>query len=265
VEPVPTSLAGATDLEAALVELADYSLLELEGAVFSIHRLVQDVQGDQLPPAERTAWVRLTLRVLEDYAPCPPDDVRTWNIWTPLRPHAEAILAHADGCGITDATSTVMNNLAIYLHARALYAEAEPLLHRALALDEKSLGPDHPDVARDLNNLAQLLKDTNRLGEAEPLMRRALALAEKSFGPDHPDVAIDLNNLALLLQATNRLGEAEPLLRRAVDIWEKSLGPEHPDVALGLGNLGRLLQDMGRAAEAGPLLARAQAIDALQH
>ena len=56
-------------------------------------------------------------------------------------------------------------------------------MRRALAIDEKSLGPDHPDVARDLNNLAQLLQATNRLSEAEPLMRRALAIDEKSFGP----------------------------------------------------------------------------------
>ena len=67
---------------------------------------------------------------------------------------------------------------------------------RALAIDEKSFGPEHPDVARDLNNLATLLKATNRLAEAEPLMRRALAVDEKSFGPDHPNVAGELNNLA---------------------------------------------------------------------
>ena len=77
--------------------------------------------------------------------------------------------------------------------------EAEPLMRRALAIDEASYGPDHPDVAIDLNNLAQLLQATNRLGEAEPLMRRALAIDEASYGPDHPNVAIDLNNLASLL------------------------------------------------------------------
>ena len=69
-------------------------------------------------------------------------------------------------------------------------------MRRALAIDEGSYGPDHPDSPRALNNLAQLLQDTNRLGEAEPLMRRALAIAERSYGPDHPDVATDLNNLA---------------------------------------------------------------------
>ena len=63
-------------------------------------------------------------------------------------------------------------------------------MRRALAIDEKSYGPDHPDVARDLNNLATLLQATNRLGEAEPLMRRALAIDEKAYGPDHPNVAI---------------------------------------------------------------------------
>ena len=67
---------------------------------------------------------------------------------------------------------------------------------RALAIDEKSYGPEHPNVATDLNNLAQLLKATNRLEQAEPLMRRALAIDEKSYGPEHPNVAIDLNNLA---------------------------------------------------------------------
>ena len=104
------------------------------------------------------------------------------------------------------------------LHATNRLAEAEPLYRRALAIDEASYGPDHPDVATDLNNLAALLQATNRLAEAEPLYRRALAIDEASYGPDHPDVATVLNNLAVLLQATNRLAEAEPLSRRQLEI-----------------------------------------------
>jgi len=71
--------------------------------------------------------------------------------------------------------------------------EAEPLMHRALAISEASFGPDHPTVATRLSNLAALLQATNRLAEAEPLMRRALVIGEASFGPDHPTVAIYLN------------------------------------------------------------------------
>ncbi len=62
-------------------------------------------------------------------------------------------------------------------------------MRRALAIDEHSFGPEHPNVAIRLNNLAQLLQATNRLAEAEPLMRRALAIDEQSFGPEHPNVA----------------------------------------------------------------------------
>ena len=56
-------------------------------------------------------------------------------------------------------------------------------MRRALAIDEKSFGPDHPNVARDLNNLAQLLQATNRLAEAEPLMRRALVDRREKLRP----------------------------------------------------------------------------------
>ena len=69
------------------------------------------------------------------------------------------------------------------------YAEAEPLYKRALAIREKALGPDHPDVARSLNNLAELYENQGRYAEAEPLYKRALAIREKALGPDHPDVA----------------------------------------------------------------------------
>src|SRR6266516_2917658 len=83
-----------------------------------------------------------------------------------------------------------LNNLAGLLRATNRLTEAEPLYRRALAIDEKSYGPNHPEVATDLNNLALLLMDAKRLGEAEPLHRRALAIDEKSFDPEHPTVAI---------------------------------------------------------------------------
>jgi kinesin light chain len=37
--------------------------------------------------------------------------------------------------------------------------EALPLCQRALAIREKVLGPDHPDVAKQLNNLALLCQN----------------------------------------------------------------------------------------------------------
>jgi len=141
------------------------------------------------------------------------------------------------------------------------FAEAEPLLRRALAIDEHSYGPDHPNVATALNNLAELLEATNRLAEAEPLLRRALAIWENSLGANHPNVASARNNLAGPLYAANRLAEAEPLLRRALAIDERCSGPQHPHVARDLNNLAELLRASNRLAEAEPLYRRALAIN----
>jgi len=42
------------------------------------------------------------------------------------------------------------NHLALWLNNRAEHGEAEPLYRRALAITEKSFGPDHPNVATGL-------------------------------------------------------------------------------------------------------------------
>ena len=99
-----------------------------------------------------------------------------------------------------------MNLAGLMLYAKAQYAEAEPLMKRALAIDEASYGAEHPNVARDLNNLAQLLKDTNRLAEAEPLMKRALNLSLSSLGNEHPNTRTVMENYVILLQI---MGKAE--------------------------------------------------------
>lgn len=245
----------------ALAELESYSLISREGSTCTVHRVVQEVVQSRIPPERRREWIEGTLKIVDEYSPVPPDDVRTWTVWNVLRPHAARIVSLADEAGVSDSTSRLMCQLALYLKTRALFSEAEPLMLRALAIDEAAYGKEHPRVAIDLNNLAQLLQDTNRLPEAEPLMRRALAIDEASFGNEHPKVSIRLNNLAQLLRATNRLPEAEPLMRRALAIDEAAYGNGHPRVAIDLNNLGWLLKETGRYSESEPLMRRALAID----
>ena len=82
-------------------------------------------------------------------------------------------------------------------------AEAEPLVRRALAIDEASYGAEHPNVAIRLNNLAQLLQATNRLAEAEPLMRRGLEVLlhfTEQTRYRHPNLAAGTENYRGLLE-----------------------------------------------------------------
>jgi len=254
---------GGRSVRSFLAELAGWSMIILTGDNFTIHRLFQDSTRFNIPKDKYRLWCNLALELVNQYVPAEPrsDDVRSWDIWKPLYSHVEAIVEHADGLGISKPTTRLMSCLAVYYNARARFNEAEPLMRRALEVDEQCLGKYHPNIAIHLNNLGLLLKVTNRLAEAERLCRRALEIDEKCFGNDHPKVATYLNNLGLLLKETNRLAEAEQLCRRALEIDERCCGNDHPKVATHLNNLGLLLKETNRLAEAEQLCRRALEID----
>ncbi len=156
--------------------------------------------------------------------------------------------------------ATSLNNLATVYQAQWKFQEAETLLMRALAIDEKTLGPEHPATVISLSNLAVLYRYQGKYAEAEPLLKRALAIREKPLGPEHPDVATSIINLANLYRDQGKYAEAEALYQRALEILEKALGPEHLDVAGSLASQALLYSDQGKYAEAEPLLKRALAI-----
>ena len=79
-----------------------------------------------------------------------------------------------------------LNNLALLYRAQGKYTEAEPLFRRALAVWEKALGPEHPNVAMALENYAALLRKTNRAAEAAKLEARAQAIRAKHAKENPP-------------------------------------------------------------------------------
>ena len=115
-------------------------------------------------------------------------------------------------------------HLALQPGARHQYADAEPLYKRSLAIREKALGPEHPDVATSLNNLADIHKARGRYAQTEPLYKRALSILEKALGQEHPNVATSLESYAVLLRKIGRDAEAERMETRA-----KKMRNNHPE------------------------------------
>jgi hypothetical protein len=88
---------------------------------------------------------------------------------------------------------------------------ADPLYLKSLAIREKFLGAEHPDVGVTLRNLAELYRDCARTDEAEPLYRRALAITEKILGKGHPDT---VEMRAGYHRPAERAGVSKPALTR---------------------------------------------------
>jgi tetratricopeptide (TPR) repeat protein/tRNA A-37 threonylcarbamoyl transferase component Bud32 len=145
--------------------------------------------------------------------------------------------------------ASVMDNLAQALNDLGRYDEAERLYRESLATRRKSLGDEHPDVARGMNNLGVFLWRTRRYGEAESLIRDALAMNQRTLG-SHPDVAANLNNLGLVLRDERRYSDAAALFRQAAEMDGRIFGEDHPEVAGDLNNLGATLTAAGRYREA---------------
>ena len=75
----------------------------------------------------------------------------------------------------------------------------EPLLKRSLAIREKQLGDNHPDVATSLNNLASLYESQGKYEEAEPLYQRAIAILLEKLGKNHPNTQTGTMNYYRML------------------------------------------------------------------
>jgi len=166
-------------------------------------------------------------------APAAPDLTTAAEMERVLAEPADAALHEAD----LAVTLLNLGMMAQTAYTGPKQEEAGLLYRRAISIQEKVLGPEHPDLATSLNNLAELSLIQWRYREAESLHKRALAIREKALGPDHPLTAASLTNLARLYSLTRRPEMAAPLLVRAVAISGKTLGPDHPDTALAVRSL----------------------------
>ena len=75
-----------------------------------------------------------------------------------------------------------LNNLATLYQGQDHHAEAEPLQQRALAIREKTLGPEHPLVAQSLENYAAVLRKNGRDERAAMMEAHAKTIWAKHVG-----------------------------------------------------------------------------------
>jgi tetratricopeptide (TPR) repeat protein len=86
-------------------------------------------------------------------------------------------------------------NLAKVCFLQHRYTEAESHFRRALAIMDKSLGPNHPDLAHILGAYGLLLKKTNRKSEAAPMNSRAKEILAKYPASRSAHQTVDVRDL----------------------------------------------------------------------
>jgi eukaryotic-like serine/threonine-protein kinase len=156
-------------------------------------------------------------------------------------------ILEADNAPQTDISSLLDDLAKVYTRGQQ-WQLAKQTYERALDIDRRFLGDDHPRVAQYQDNLAFVAQNMGDLKHAETLYRDALVRKETAYGERHPETAMTKGNYGLLLQREGRLTEAEPLLRDAVAIRLSLFGPDNYNVGYGRVSLAMLLHDKGDLA-----------------
>ena len=140
------------------------------------------------------------------------------------------------------------------------YPEAERLFKRALDIQQRVLGSNHPDVGGTFNNLGGLYYRQKEYQRALESYERARPVLEKSLGPKHPNVLGLANNIGECLWKLKRYAQAEPMLRQVLSAKEEVMPANESSISITLHALAGVLRDEHRFREAEPIYRRALAM-----
>lgn len=151
----------------------------------------------------------------------------------------------------------LMHTMGDVYRSLGLYVPAVSMLQQAVALKERVLGREHPDVARSLNALGWSYLWQGEYARAQLLHERALKIFENTFGPNHTDIGWSCYYLGAVAAYRGDLQRAKPLLERASRILENDLGADHVAVSWCANDLAVAYQSIGDFASAKVLYERA--------
>lgn len=134
------------------------------------------------------------------------------------------------------------------------HLESKTVYREVLAVEERVLGPDQPDILTIRYAIARMAAAQGRYDEAESAYREVHAVEEDTLGADHPDTLTTRHWVARMAHAQGRHEEAEELFRQVLALREKVLGTSHPNTLTTRYWVARAMASQGRHREAEALL-----------
>ena len=141
------------------------------------------------------------------------------------------------------------------------YDEGLALAERAVALRERALGPDHPEVARSLLLQARISLAKGDYPKAEALCLRALGIWERTPDPPSAELFRILASLGGVYHVLGDSDKSEQFLLRALKDEEKLSGSDYQLVVGALNNLALVYKGRGDYGNAETLYERALTIN----
>jgi TIR domain-containing protein/tetratricopeptide repeat protein len=249
-EPLRGTAADPDVLADTVGALVGYSLARRSPDGFQVHRLVQAVIRQQLPPDRQQATEQRVVALLAAASPGEPEDPARWAGYAALAPHVLAIAPLGDS---TFAGRQLVLNTIRYLQyhgdSRGSRSVGEQLLDRWRAI----LGPEHPDTLTAASTLTLALIWAGETDPARTLGEDTLQRCRRVFGPDHPITLCAATALTTAL-AQRGAKPARALGEETLDRCRRVFAPNHPTTLQAAAALTYALIQSGQP-EAGRSLA----------
>jgi len=137
------------------------------------------------------------------------------------------------------------------LSTHSSYEQSEPQYQRMIAIDIKSLGPNHPSVADDLSRLAKLYITQKRYEDAQIMLNRALSIYQSNYGDDNLLVIRTRAALASVYSEMGKPEQATSLYQQSLSQARTTLGPNSLETAQLLNDIAFLYFREGKLEDAG--------------
>ncbi len=114
------------------------------------------------------------------------------------------------------------------LQAAGEFARAAEQYDLALAIWEKELPEERPEIGMCIDGYSKVLGELDRKDDALAMALRAVALRRRVLGNDHPATVDSLNNVGRWQLEMGRLQEARSTFESVAEAHEIALGPQDP-------------------------------------
>ncbi|XP_043716291.1 protein TSS isoform X2 [Telopea speciosissima] len=128
-------------------------------------------------------------------------------------------------------TAGAYSLLAVVLYHTGDFNQATIYQQKALDINERELGLDHPDTMKSYGDLAVFYYRLQHTELALKYVKRALYLLHLTCGASHPNTAATYINVAMMEEGLGNVHVALRYLHKALKCNKRLLGPDHIQTA----------------------------------
>ncbi|MEV0997196.1 FxSxx-COOH system tetratricopeptide repeat protein [Nonomuraea sp. NPDC050202] len=235
-----------------LRELGRYALVKIDSSsrTIQIHRLVQALLRDELPPDERLSLrAEAHLLLAAAAAPYEPDDTASWPRYSSLLGHiTPSQVDRNDDPRIRKFTLSIIR----YLYSSGDFNFAQMLAERCITQWRADSGDDDPSVLSAQRHQAIVARELGNITRSFEQNQRLLVRMREVLGEDHEETLLLINSAGADLRFRGDFAAALEHDLDSLRRHEAVFGPEHRRTLRAMNNLALdylLLGDYSKALE----------------